>query len=942
MSQVNYPSNIITITMKPIILLLLIISATTAWSQEILLQGKVIGGDNKEALVNALITISNENNKYQVLSNLDGEYKITLKEAGKYKLEAMYLGYKNYASMVTVTPKTNKLDVTLESMFTELNEVEIVGDVPVVIKEDTIQFSSSNYKTHEDATAEDLVSKIPGMDRDENGNVTSEGETVKKVLVDGKEFFGDDPKSAMQNLPAEMIDYVQVIDQKSDQAEFTGFDDGNRTKAINFVTKKDAKYAYFGKAEAGYGSDERYSAGGNINIFKGDQRLSFTGLSNNVNQQGFMSDNLSSGGPRRRGGGRGRGNGSPGEISAKSNGINTSHLLGTNYIDSWGEKIDVTGSYSYKLVDNVTDEASSTEYLVSESSNQIVDEILDIDSRKENHNFNFRMDYELSPKTSIRIRPSIKMENGNSANSSLSNTYLKDGTDLNNSDMKQYSANNSADINNSFLIRHKLNDNGRTLTLDWKLYYHNDDTYQDVFTNINYFEGDNTQNDSTAQRILGDTEKFRTSANLIFTEKLAKNLQLKLNYFQSWEKQDVNTRTYDIMDDVNDGDFIEELSNTFTSNQNIYRPEAGLLFKKEKLNITTSLQYQYSALLNESIYPTQENTTTNFGHFLPSLSINYKFSRSKRLRFSYQKNVSLPNVTNLQSVVDYSDPLNISSGNPYLEGEESHVLRFNYRNFNIARKEMFFINLSATQTDNKVTQYTFIAENDTTINGVPVRKGASYTYPINLDGYINARGIMVYSKPINPIKTNISFMTMGSYTRNVGITNDITSFTYDKSLGQGIRLSSNISKRVDFNISSMWTYHWINNNANASLNGNYLHNNIRASINVEPIERLILNTSFTGNIYNGDDDLIQDNIYKWNAHIAYKMFKNRRGEARFSVSDILNQNSSISRTVTESSIQTSTYNVLPRYFMVSFIYRPKGKTNQKGFGDRGGRGPKPF
>lgn len=926
--------------MKSIFLLFFIFISLAAQAQSIQISGTITGNDTKEPLVNGLITVSKGEQKYQVLSNLDGQYKITLKEAGKYTLEAMFLGYKNYASEINVSEKSHQqFDVTLESMFTELSEVEIVGDVPIVIKEDTIQFSSSSYKTHDDATAEDLVTKIPGVEKDDNGGITAEGESVKKILVDGKEFFGDDPKSALTNLPAEMIDYVQIIDQKSDQAEFTGFDDGQRSKAINFVTKKDAKYAYFGKAEAGYGSDQRYSAGGNINIFKGDQRISLTGLSNNVNQQGFMSDNLSNGPKRGRGGRKRGGNSSPSNnMTAKSNGINTSHLLGGNYIDTWGEKMDVSGSYTYKVVNNETDETSSTEYLISEGTNQIVDEVLNVDSHKENHNFNFRMDYEVSPNTTIRIRPVVKLENGNGANQSLSTTTLKDGSALNSSAMSDFNTTNSADINNSFLLRHKLNDNGRTLTLDWKVYYHNDDTYQDVLTNINYYENNNnTENDSTAQRIAGDTEKFRTSADLIFTEKLAKNLQLKLNYFQSWEKQDADRKTYDIMDDANNGDFIEELSNTFTSKQNIYRPEAGLLFKKDKLNITTSLQYQYSMLNNESIYPTAETTNTNFGYWLPSIFFNYSFSRSKRIRLSYQKNVTLPNVTNLQSVIDYSDPLNITSGNPYLEGEDSHVLRFNYKNFNLARKELFFINITAQQIDNKITQYSFIAQNDTIINNVPLKKGSSYTYPINLDGYINARGVMVYSKPINPIKTNVSSITTAGYTRNVGITNDITSFTYDSSVGQGIKLASNISRKVDFNISGMMTYHWISNNENSSLNGNYLHNMIRTSINVEPIQRLILNTSFIGNIYNGDDDLIQDNIYKWNAAIAYKLFKKRQGEVRFTVSDILNQNSSISRTVTESYIQTSSYNVLPRYFMVSFIYRPKGKTNPKK-GERGGRG----
>ncbi|ANQ50404.2 TonB-dependent receptor [Flammeovirga sp. MY04] len=929
--------------MKTSIILLFLIISSSMWAQTIPINGTISSKGSHEALVNALITVTDADSKYQVLSDLDGNFKMNIKKKGKYTLEAMYLGYNNLSQDLIISDENgHQIHLELTPMFTELNEVEVVADVPIVIKEDTIQISSSNYKTHEDATAGDLVTKMPGIDKDNDGNITAEGETVSKVLVDGKEFFGNDPSTAMSNLPADMIDYVQIIDEKSDQAQFTGFDDGERSKTINFVTKKDAKYAYFGKAEAGYGSDERYSAGGNLNIFKGEQRLSFIGMSNNVNQQGFMSDNLSSGSSRmRRGRGRQGGGNAGMDMSTNSNGVNTTHMLGTNYIDSWGEKWDVNASYSYKVINNETDQASTTEYIVSENSNQIVDELLDMDSHKENHNFNIRLDYEASPKTTIRIRPVIKLENGNANTYSLSNTSLKDGDDLNSSMQSNFTSTNSADINNSFLLRHKLNDNGRTIALDWKVYYHNDETFENALTNINYY-GQNAENDSTAQKILGDTEKFRTSANLIFTEKLAKNLQLKLNYFQSWEQQKSDRKTYDMLDpSVEDGIFLEDLSNTFTSHQNIYRPEAGLMYKKGKINITTDLKYQYSTLFNESEYPQQSNTETTFGYLLPSVHVNYTFARTKRMRLSYQKNVSLPSVTNLQTVVDFSDPLNVSTGNPYLEGEENHVLRLNYRNFNISKKQMFFVNLSATQTDNKISNYTIIAESDTVINNVPLKKGSSYTAPINLDGYLTARGVMVFGTPINPLKTNVAFTTTGGYTRNVGITNDITSYTFDKSLGQGVKFASNISENVDFNISTQFTYHWINNDQNATLNGNYLHNNLRASLTVEPIQRLVLNTSFIGNIYTGDDNLIQDNIYKWNAAVAYKLFQKRQGEIRFTVSDILNQNRGITRTVTENYIQTSTYNIVPRYFMLSFIYRPKGKTNPKEERRRGMMGPPP-
>ena len=923
-------------------------------AQEVLVTGKVIDSEESQALFAAHVALQDENDlMYQSITNDEGNFSISVKKLGNYKLHVQFVGYETHTSKIKIRELKNIQleDIALVPSFYMLDEVEVVSGLPVILKKDTIQYSSEAFKTRSDGDVKDLIKKLPGIEIGSDGTVTAEGESVKRIFVDGKEFLGNDPQSALNNLPVNMVQSVQVIDKLSDQAEFTGFDDGSRSKVINIITKKSSHYSSFGKMDGGMGSDDLYSTSGNVNLFNQNQRLSFVGMSNNINQQNFTGQDLTdssggtSGGGKKRGGkskGKKSGGGETSSVKSggKSPGVNTTHSLGVNYIDMWGDKWDVTGSYLFSIRDNEVEQESVTEYFLQDGNNQFIEEKAQGNSKKYNHRFDLKMDYTIDSQNSILFRPSLSIENSDKTSFSNSNSSLADQTLLNNARVSDSGRASGIDFSNSTLFRHKFQKIGRTLSFDWKLGYLKNEDNTSTYSGINYFDNEQAESDSTAQ--LGESLalKYSTSGNFVYTEPFGKHMQMQLSYFQEWTKQDANREVYDLIANPDFPILDTDLSNTFISIQQTYRPNVGFLLVYDKFSLTSGMSYQYGTISNENTYPFKDKVDYSFKDFLPELSMNYTFTNSKRLRFSYQKKLKQPGVNELQDVVNNSDPMNISMGNPMLEPEQTHALKFNYRTFDVRTNQMFFINLSASLISNKIGNETNIALNDTVIQGVDLIKGAKLVRPVNLNGFRNANANMVYSFPFDLIRTNVSFNSIGNYIRNIGSINGVESVTFDNSLGQGIKLSSNISERVDFTLSAKTTHHWIKNEEQENFNGNYFDHQIDGNITLEPVKSLLISSTFSGTIYQGDDNLINENIYYWNAYVAKKLFRKGQGELKFSVFDILNQNRSISRSVQEAYLQTTRTNVLPRFFLLSFSYRlnasldsSSGKKGSK----RGGR-----
>ncbi|HNA01437.1 MAG TPA: carboxypeptidase regulatory-like domain-containing protein, partial [Ferruginibacter sp.] len=443
--------------------------------------------DSKTPISGATVTLIAQKdslNPKTVLTNAKGEFAFTGLVVDKYRLLTSMLDY-DVVSQVINLQASNKepLVFNLSKQPKNLAEVSVKAKKPVVQqKGDTLEFNASELKVNPDANAEDMIKKLPGVTIDKDGNVTSGGDQIRKVTVDGRDFFGDDATAALRNLPASVIDKIQVFDKLSDQAQFTGFDDGNSIKSINIVTKQGMRNGQFGRVYAGVGTQGTYNAGGNVSLFKNNLRLTFVGLTNNVNQQNFASQDLlgvtSSGGGGGRGGGRGGGGNFGGGgfggnnnnfTVGQQNGISKTNSFGLNFSDIWGKKkkAEISGSYFFNNSNTSNDQLSNTENFQLSGKNQYYNENAVSSSKNFNHRINFRLNYKINDKNSIIITPNLSFQD-NTAIKDISgyNTYSPTDSisrSINNSDSKNFGYN----FSNNILFRHSFAKRGRTLSVNF-------------------------------------------------------------------------------------------------------------------------------------------------------------------------------------------------------------------------------------------------------------------------------------------------------------------------------------------------------------------------------------------------------------------------------------------------------------------------------------------
>ena len=411
-----------------------LIVSVTAHSQSI--KGKLADPADNKPLAGATLTLSSVKDSTSfrnTISDSTGVFKFEGLSSDSFFLKVSSIGYDEYKQIVAINDSIPDLD--LKTLFVPKTTVQLGGVTiisktpPVQQKGDTTQFNASQYKVNPDATVEDLIKKMPGITVGRDGTVTTQGEQVKKVTIDGRDFFGDDASAALKNLPSDVVDKIQVFDRLSDQAQVTGVDDGNSQKAINIVTKSGMKNGQFGRVFAGYGTDDRYSLGGNMSFFKNNRRISVVGLLNNINQQNFGSQDLlgvtssggggrGGGGPRGGGGGRGGGGFGGGQdnfLVGQQSGISKTNALGINYSDKWGKKVDVSGSYFYNNSNNNNDQVLNRQNL-GQDTIKFYDENSISQSQNFNHRINMRLEYKIDSSNSLIISPSLNFQKNNSTN----------------------------------------------------------------------------------------------------------------------------------------------------------------------------------------------------------------------------------------------------------------------------------------------------------------------------------------------------------------------------------------------------------------------------------------------------------------------------------------------------------------------------------------------
>lgn len=915
----------------PILILLLLAGSTVLHAQQTgrqvpMITGKVVEKSNAEPMIGANVMIKSPEDS--LVSNTttgpDGTFSIAYPRMPSFKLEVSYIGFIRVSREFSRGMALDLGVIAIDEDSKLLGEVVIEGENAVgEMKGDTAVFNASAFKTRENAMAEDLIGKLPGITI-ENGQVQAQGEQVQKILVDGREFFGSDPSIAMRNLPADMIESVEVLDQRSDQSRLTGLDDGNYAKTINIITKGNMRNSHFGRVYGGYGTENTYSLGGNINFFNGAKRISIIGMFNNVNQQNFSSDDLLGvsgglGGGGRRGGGR-RGGGGGNFGVPQNNGIVTTNSLGLNYSDKWGEKINFTGSYFFNSTDNYVFERTNRETVVTEEQSLIYQENQFSTITNNNHRMNSRIEYDINEKNAFIISPSISFQD-NTRYSDLDGLNLNQVLDFL-SDTRNITDNETQgyNISNNLTYRYKFDKVGRTISTDLFTSWNQRDQLTDLIsTNKDYVRN---SFDTLIQETTALSDGFNYRANFTYTEPVSERSVGTLGYQIGNNKSAADQKTFQLANEQGIMVLDTALSNEFDNTFITQRAGLGYRYNHEGLNVNLNLDYQYAVLDNESRFPTEGTFYRDFKNILPTVTLNYRKENGTSFRLRYRTRTEEPSVNQLQNVINNSNPLNISVGNPELGQSFNNTFFVNMSKMNMETNRSMFVFLFASLTDNFIGTNTFVAPQDTLINNeVLLRRGGQITRPVNLNGQMNTRLFLNYGTSIPKLKTKVNLNPGISYGRTPGIINGQTNINENIEFRQGVTFASNISKDVDFNLSTSGSYTIVNSSLQSNLDQNYYIQNSNLRFYYSPNDGKTFIANNVNNIlYRGLSEGLDQSVWLWNIEAGYRFLKNNKGELKVYVFDLLKQNNSISRTVSDVAVTDVFSNVLTRYAMLSFTY----------------------
>jgi hypothetical protein len=893
------------------------------------IKGVVFDTIAKQPVAAATITVLHSKDSSLVtftMTNSRGEFSLTNVPYGDYRLLVTHVNYHNVNKYFTVNDANkniNLANIEVSDKNKVLEEVVVMAEAPpVTLIGDTVQYNAGSFKTKPNAVVEDLLKRMPGIQVEKDGTVKAQGQEVKRVLVDGKEFFGTDPKIATKNLPADAVDKVQVYDKQSDMAQLTGFDDGNSEKTINLKLKKDKKKGVFGKVNAGGGTEGRYQGRFNANSFKGARQMSVIGMGNNTNAEGFsFMDILSfSGGMSQLGGSGGGGmiNISSNDAlagamgSGNNNAINTSWAGGANYNNIIGTKMEVQSNYFYNRYNPVIDQRLSRQYILPDST-YYYNQNSRTNNLSNSHRFNLTYDYLIDSMNSLRFTPTLSLQN--SKNSSLSDyeTLSEQLIRSNKGFSNNFSVSDGYNFNGTLLYRKKFRRKGRTFSLSIGSTLNNSDGNGEL-ESVNQFYnklGNLVKTDSINQRSVSESEVRGYNTRAVYTEPVFKRSLLEFSVSKNESRSVSDKITYDYNRNSGKHDIINPL---LTNNyENVYgTTTAGIRFRtqKKKYNYSFGVTWQNADLKGTIKSGIKDSVITkSFYNLLPNARFQYNFTRFKNLQLDYRAYTNQPSVSQLQPVPDISNPLNIKLGNPTLKQEFTHRINANYTGMNPFRNKSFFWFSSYSFTNNKIVNYDVIDS-----------FGRKATTPVNVDGVYNLNNDVSLGWPLRFMKATLNLNTGFGYSKTIQFINTVRNNIYNISFDPSVEISKSFKDKFDLTVRGGVTYNKAKYSLQSSLNNNYLTQGYSIDAGWQLPKNFYLATDFTYTISSQRSEGFNAKVPLWNAAFSKLFLKYNRGEMKISVHDLLNENEAIVRTTNSNYIEDQSNRVLKRFFLLSFTY----------------------
>lgn len=923
------------------VLLLTATLSTYAQNKIVTVSGRVIEAGTKEPVELAAVQLLSLPDSAQVAgmtTSTQGYFSLSKQKPGKYLLKVSFIGYVTKIIPVQLTanvPAKKMGNIELATDAVMLQEAVVVAEAPqVTVVEDTLMYNSSAYRTPEGAMLEELVKKLPGAEIDDDGNVKINGKDLKKIMVDGKEFFGGDVKTGLKNLPVDMVDKLKTYDKKSDLARVTGIDDGEEETVLDLTVKKGMNQGWFGNADLGAGTKDRYTGRMMLNRFVDKTQFSIIGSANNVNDQGFSGGG---GGPRWR----------------SNNGLNATKMLGANFATQTN-KLELGGSVRYNFQDADISSINSSERFL-QNGNSYSNSNNKNRNKGTNLNADFRMEWKPDTLTNIIFRPNFSYGRTNNASRSESGTFNEDPFNLivNPNDYLNFdnlsddplkdirvNATNSASLskgkslsgNATLQVNRKLNNRGRNLTFRGVFGYGDNDNDQYTQSETRYYQLLNhLGGDSILYRnqyITTPTRNYNYTAQVTYSEPIAKATFLQFSYQFQYKYSKSDKTTFDLLDYPDwaiggalpsgyESHAVDSLSKNAEYRYYNHDASVGLRFIRPKyqLNVGMSFQPQNSTLSYKKGDYMIDTTRTVF-NFAPNMDLRFRFSKVSQLRFTYRGRSNQPTMENLLPITDNSNPLNIRMGNPGLKPSFAHTMRLFYNTYNAEKQRGIMTHFSFTATQNSISNSTRYNE----------ETGGLITRPENINGNWNAFGMFGFNTALKNKKYTINTFTNVNYQNNVAFLYNQDTKNNDRNTSTGLTLGERVT--------GSYRNDWFEFSLNGSINYTAERNKLRPENNQEPYTysygastnitmpwKMTLATNIANQSRRGyrDSSMNRDELI-WNAQLAQSLLKGA-ATVSFEVYDILRQQSNISRSLSADMRSVSEYNGINSYCMVHFIYR---------------------
>ncbi len=860
-----------------------------------------------------------------------GMYGLRRVPDGSYLMQVSYVGYfTQIDSLFRREGETLRRDFALRLNEGELEEIRITGRLPrMEVRGDTTAFNADAFTTGRNASVEDLISRMPGIVV-QDGQVEAQGEQVRRVLVDGNEFFGDDAALALRNLPAEIVQQIEVFDRMGEQARFTGFDDGSSERTLNIVTRSGIRNGQFGRVQSGYGSDDRYTAGGNYNYFSGNRRVSVLGLTNNINQVNFSGEDLvgvqeAAGGGGGRGGRRGGGGGGWGATRdfriGQGDGINTTHSFGLNYVDRWTDSFRLNGSYFFNTTDNEREVLSERRYTGGIAGNQLYDEFSGGNTDNHNHRLNMRMEYQMTESSSLVFTPRMSVQQNASVSFFRAFTQTGQGALLNQTFNENENDRLAWDFSGSLLYRQRFQTPGRTLSVNLSTDMNNRSGDQYRLGETLFFDEDSNE---ILENQYTDTNDggYSVSPNVSFTEALGERSQLQFTYNPSYSLSRSDRETFNFNEQSGAYDDLDAgLSNRYENRIWRQRLNTGYNFRHDRFRLNLNMAYENTLLRGEQEFPFEAGTRQVYHNLLPGATLSFNVAENGNMRIRYNTNTRTPSANQLQDVIDNSNPLQLRGGNPDLQQQYAHSLSVRYRLADPESGSSTMLFMNAGMTNDAITNVTYIAERDSLLPGnIRLGAGSRFTRPENVGRSWNIRTFVARGFVLDAVSSNINLNGGGSFSSTPSAVNNRQYMSNTWSLYAGTVISSNISEEIDFRVSYRGTYNIVDNSVPTGFDSNYYTGTASLRISLQPWRGLLFESDTRIRHFSGLQDDFNNNSVFWNVGAGYRFLENRALELKATVVDVLRQNDEVSRIIEDTYIEDVRSNVLSRYVIVSLTY----------------------